>query len=604
MRKRFRKMTAVVMTFAIIALMISLGATSVSAAYNYLFPVNNGGVIAFGYGYLESYGDTHNGIDIHSSGDDTIYAVCDGVVEAVANSCPHVSIWPTKCEHYNTYGNYIRIGNNDGTKAYYGHLKQNSISVSVGQSVRRGHPIAMMGSSGYSSGQHLHFELRASDYKTTINTNPTSSGGEMNYSYSGYNDTSIPTSPWLSISKDHYDIGETVTFNFGATGATYYIIGINRNGSRIITDTVSSGKSYSFNEPGEYTAHVTCCNSYGYSDTNTISFAVISAPPINPWLNVSKEHYSSGEAVTFTFGATYADYYIIGINKDGNRIITETITSGKSFTFNEQGNYSAHVTCCNSFGYSDTNTVSFTVDSALPKNPWLSVSRNCYDCGESVVFSFGATDADYYIIGINKDGSRIVTETVTSGKSYNFNEEGNYTAHVTCCNAYGYSDTNEVSFAVTSKPPFDPWITTLKKQYLIGESVTFNLGATNAYYYFIGINKDGARIITESVPSGKSYSFDQPGKYTAYVSCCNTYGYVDSEKVSFVVYSADDVGDTNRDGHITISDVTAIQRHLAELAVFNDEQIALADTNGDGEINISDATHLQMYLAEFDVKLG
>lgn len=61
-----------------------------------------------------------------------------------------------------------------------------------------------------------------------------------------------------------------------------------------------------------------------------------------------------------------------------------------------------------------------------------------------------------------------------------------------------------------------------------------------------------------------------------------------------------EIGDTNLDGHITISDVTAIQRHLAELDIFSDEQLALADTNGDGEINIGDATHLQKYLAEFD----
>lgn len=60
------------------------------------------------------------------------------------------------------------------------------------------------------------------------------------------------------------------------------------------------------------------------------------------------------------------------------------------------------------------------------------------------------------------------------------------------------------------------------------------------------------------------------------------------------------IGDTNLDGHITISDVTSIQRHIAELEVFTDEQIALADTNGDGEINIADATHLQMYIAEYD----
>ena len=60
------------------------------------------------------------------------------------------------------------------------------------------------------------------------------------------------------------------------------------------------------------------------------------------------------------------------------------------------------------------------------------------------------------------------------------------------------------------------------------------------------------------------------------------------------------IGDTNLDRTISISDVTAIQRHLAELETFTDEQLALADTNGDGEINIADATHLQKYLAEFD----
>ena len=65
------------------------------------------------------------------------------------------------------------------------------------------------------------------------------------------------------------------------------------------------------------------------------------------------------------------------------------------------------------------------------------------------------------------------------------------------------------------------------------------------------------------------------------------------------------IGDTNCDGHITVSDVTAIQRHIAELEVFTDEQLALADTNGDGSIDITDATHLQKYLAEFDgVVLG
>ena len=64
------------------------------------------------------------------------------------------------------------------------------------------------------------------------------------------------------------------------------------------------------------------------------------------------------------------------------------------------------------------------------------------------------------------------------------------------------------------------------------------------------------------------------------------------------------IGDTNLDGSIDIRDVTAIQRQIAKLEVFTDEQIALADTNGDGVVNITDATHLQMYLAKYDVVLG
>lgn len=82
--------------------------------------------------------------------------------------------------------------------------------------------------------------------------------------------------------------------------------------------------------------------------------------------------------------------------------------------------------------------------------------------------------------------------------------------------------------------------------------------------------------------------------------------YAEENNISYVVTDADMfiIGDANGDDRITISDVTAIQRHLAEIDLLSEEQLALADTNGDGEINIADATHLQMYLAEYDVVLG
>ena len=66
----------------------------------------------------------------------------------------------------------------------------------------------------------------------------------------------------------------------------------------------------------------------------------------------------------------------------------------------------------------------------------------------------------------------------------------------------------------------------------------------------------------------------------------------------------ENTGDVNLDGRINVDDISAIQRHLSQVNVLTDEQLAVADTNGDGFLNISDASHLQMYLDEYDVVLG
>lgn len=59
------------------------------------------------------------------------------------------------------------------------------------------------------------------------------------------------------------------------------------------------------------------------------------------------------------------------------------------------------------------------------------------------------------------------------------------------------------------------------------------------------------------------------------------------------------LGEVNGDRHISISDVTAIQRSLAELEHLDETRLRAADVNRDGTVNIADATELQKYLAEF-----
>lgn len=107
-------------------------------------------------------------------------------------------------------------------------------------------------------------------------------------------------------------------------------------------------------------------------------------------------------------------------------------------------------------------------------------------------------------------------------------------------------------------------------------------------------------------------SFDSTMQdYDVSVRIVSSEGYVYSrsvyEEMGEIRFTARHIhksGDIDGDGSVTISDVTAIQRYLAEMQSFYEEERMVADTNADGVIDISDATYLQMYLAEYDVVLA
>ena len=182
-----QKLTSIVLSFVITLFVITpLFSNVVNAVYEHLFPINDGHV-AYVYGYSSNYdsGNTfHYGIDIHYDGDDdTVYSACNGTVVQVSNPCNHWS--QVGCGHYNTYGNCIKVHNEDGTYSIYGHLSQNTSLVNVGESVKKGQALAIMGSTGDSTGKHLHYEVRTSTSQSTaINTTP--GKGVINYTYTGY----------------------------------------------------------------------------------------------------------------------------------------------------------------------------------------------------------------------------------------------------------------------------------------------------------------------------------------------------------------------------------------------------------------------------------
>jgi murein DD-endopeptidase MepM/ murein hydrolase activator NlpD len=103
------------------------------------------GVITSGYGFR--WGRMHEGIDIAAPIGTPVLAAASGEVVGAG--------W------HSGYGNLIQIKHLDGSVTLYGH--NNRILVTHGQQVKQGEQIAEMGSTGNSTGSHVHFEIHLRD---------------------------------------------------------------------------------------------------------------------------------------------------------------------------------------------------------------------------------------------------------------------------------------------------------------------------------------------------------------------------------------------------------------------------------------------------------
>jgi len=145
--------------------------------------------------YDSSGGYNHQGTDYFlwpfawnkmAAGDVVVVAAADGVIVGRHEGYPDQS-----CSPNGNRWNAVYVRHADGSVAWYGHLKRGSVTAKgVGAAVSRGEMLGLVGSSGNSSGPHLHFELY--------------SGGQLTDPYAGSCNT-LDGGSWWVAQREYYD---------------------------------------------------------------------------------------------------------------------------------------------------------------------------------------------------------------------------------------------------------------------------------------------------------------------------------------------------------------------------------------------------------------
>ena len=166
----------------------------------YYMPVP--GRVTSNYGYRAKFGRMHKGVDLALKSNDTVRSAFDGKVRLVNYEAKG-------------YGNYVIIRHPNGLETVYGHL--NRALVKDNQEVRAGDPIGLGGSTGRSTGPHLHLETRYMGYAINPNAifdfaNQTTHTDTYTFSKSNYTQgrNYAPTRSERQMAENPYKAGKEV----------------------------------------------------------------------------------------------------------------------------------------------------------------------------------------------------------------------------------------------------------------------------------------------------------------------------------------------------------------------------------------------------------
>ncbi len=147
-----------------LAVILALGVLPITAgaAEAYIWPLDPGHASITSYfgnrnAPLKGASKNHKGIDIGAPRSANVYAIAGGTAYIGCNTCTH-NYGKRKPCGCGGYGNYVYVVHDGQLVSYYAHMT--AVLVSNGQAVAQGQVVGTVGTTGTSTGNHLHLELR------------------------------------------------------------------------------------------------------------------------------------------------------------------------------------------------------------------------------------------------------------------------------------------------------------------------------------------------------------------------------------------------------------------------------------------------------------
>lgn len=362
----------------------------------------------------------------------------------------------------------------------------------------------------------------------------------------------------VHVSKSIYGINDTVELWVDSICSKYSVIGIDNNtmGKRIITERTSNdhfriaAKSLGY---GRYSAYFSVANGSGSIDTKRVYFEITKpAKPTRPTAQTSQYWYDLKDTIEVTVHADGATNYYMSMFKDDKPIYQQGVNSGKfrlPASKHGKGRYSAYFSCSNSGGTIDTEWINFEVVGA-PAYKGVHVSKSIYDLSDTVEIWVDSVCAKSSVISVfnSATGKKLLTEK-TSNDKFKISAKrlgyGTYSAYFTVVNGSGSTDTKWINFEIAQpvsqiKPakPANPVMSNNQNWYDLNETIKLSAHADGADSYYMSVFKDDKQIYGQKVSDG-AFSFNASkygvGKYSAYCSCTNSSGTVDTKWINFSV---------------------------------------------------------------------